>query len=216
MPFTNPFGLCYDSGDYGKVMASALALGDWNGFAARREAALGRGRLRGIGLANYVEITSGFPTERAEITIRPEGRVDAVIGTLSSGQGHETSFAQLLVSWLGVPFESVNLIQGDTDIVSEGGGSHSGRSMRFASIVLGKASKDIVAQGLAVAARLLEVAPADIEFREGRFGQGTDRAVGSEVAAAQPPPRRAPRPCASPGFLTAARCASRGRSGNGA
>ncbi|HZT62149.1 MAG TPA: xanthine dehydrogenase family protein molybdopterin-binding subunit [Burkholderiales bacterium] len=188
MPFTNPFGLCYDSGAYGKVMASALALGDWNGFAARREAALGRGRLRGIGLANYVEVTSGFPTERAEITIRHEGRVDAVIGTLSSGQGHETSFAQLLVSWLGVPFESVNLIQGDTDIVSEGGGSHSGRSMRFASVVLGKASEDIVAQGLEVAARLLEVAPADIEFREGRFRvKGTDRAIGIfEVAAAQP------------------------------
>jgi len=97
MPFRNPFGLLYDSGAYGKVMASALALGDWSGFAVRREAARARGRLRGIGLANYVEVTSGFPTERAEITIRPEGRVDAVIGTLSSGQGHETSFAQLLV-----------------------------------------------------------------------------------------------------------------------
>jgi carbon-monoxide dehydrogenase large subunit len=188
MPFRNPFGLTYDSGAYGRVMASALALGDWSGFPARRAAARARGRLRGIGLANYVEVTSGFPTERAEITIRPEGRVDAVIGTLSSGQGHETSFAQLLVEWLGVPFESVNLITGDTDIVSEGGGSHSGRSMRFASIVLGKASDTILAKGAEIAARLLEAAPADIEFAAGRFSvKGTDRSVGIfEAAAAQP------------------------------
>jgi carbon-monoxide dehydrogenase large subunit len=186
MPFTNPFGLRYDSGAYGRAMESALALGDWNGFAARREEARARGRLRGIGLANYVEVTSGFPTERAEITIRPGGRVDAVIGTLSSGQGHETSFAQLLVEWLGVPFESVNLITGDTDLVSEGGGSHSGRSMRFAGVVLGRASEMIKAKGTAIAAGLLEVAQADIEFRGGRFSvKGTDRSIGIfEVAAA--------------------------------
>src|SRR5262245_49334664 len=185
MPFRNPFGLLYDSGAYAKAMASALALADWNGFAARREEARLRGRLRGIGIANYVEVTSGFPTERAEIAVRPEGRVDAVIGTLSSGQGHETSFAQLLVEWLGVPFESVNLIQGDTDIVSEGGGSHSGRSMRHASVVLGRVSERIVAKGAQVAARLLEVAAEDVEFRAGRFSvKGTDRSLGIfEVAA---------------------------------
>ena len=188
MPFLNPFGLVYDSGAYAKAMASALALGDWDGFAARREEAGARGRLRGIGIANYVEITSGFPTERAELTVRPEGRVDAVIGTLSSGQGHETSFAQLLVEWLGVPFASVNLIQGDTDVVSEGGGSHSGRSMRFASVVLGKASEGIVAKGRAIAAHLLEVAQADVEFGDGRFSvKGTDRSIGIfEVAASEP------------------------------
>jgi carbon-monoxide dehydrogenase large subunit len=186
MPFRNPFGLVYDSGAYARAMSAALDLGDWTGFAARREEARRRGRLRGIGLANYVEVTSGFPTERAEITILPEGRVEAVIGTLSSGQGHETSFAQLLVEWLGVPFDSVTLVTGDTDIVSEGGGSHSGRSMRFASIVLGRASEAIVAKGREIAARLLEVAPADIEFREGRFSiKGTDRSVGIfELAAA--------------------------------
>jgi carbon-monoxide dehydrogenase large subunit len=188
MPFANPFGLVYDSGAYASAMMSALALGDWGGFEARRAEARRRGMLRGIGLANYVEVTSGFPTERAEITVRPEGRVDTVIGTLSSGQGHETSFAQLLAEWLGVPLESVTLIQGDTDLVSEGGGSHSGRSMRYASVVLGKASESILEQGKAVAARLLEVAPADIEFGGGRFSvKGTDRSVGIfEVAAAQP------------------------------
>ncbi|TMH38649.1 MAG: xanthine dehydrogenase family protein molybdopterin-binding subunit [Betaproteobacteria bacterium] len=188
MPYRNPFGLSYDSGAYGKVMSAALALGDWEGFPARRDAARRRGRLRGIGLANYVEVTSGFPTERAEVSVRPEGRVDAVIGTLSSGQGHETSFAQLLVEWLGVPFESVNLITGDTDLVSEGGGSHSGRSMRLASIVFAKVSDTIVTKGAELAAHILEAAPADIEFAGGRFSvKGTDRSIGIfEVAAAQP------------------------------
>jgi carbon-monoxide dehydrogenase large subunit len=188
MPFRNPFGLVYDSGAYASAMRSALALGDWSGFEARRADARRRGMFRGIGVANYVEVTSGFPTERAEITVRPDGRVDAVIGTLSSGQGHETSFAQLLVEWLGVPLESVTLTQGDTDLVSEGGGSHSGRSMRYASIVLGKASGSILEQGKAIAARLLEVAPADVEFDGGRFSvKGTDRSIGIfEVAAARP------------------------------
>jgi carbon-monoxide dehydrogenase large subunit len=188
MPFRNPFGLTYDSGAYGKAMDSALALSDWNGFPERRREARARRRLRGIGIANYVEITSGFPTERAEIAVRPDGRVDAVVGTLSSGQGHETSFAQLLVEWLGVPFDSVNLIQGDTDVVSEGGGSHSGRSMRYASIVLGRASGMIVEEGTQLAARLLEVAPADIEFRSGRFSvKGTDRSIGIFEAASAGP-----------------------------
>src|SRR5467141_66901 len=186
MPFANPLGLAYDSGAYEKAMSAALALGDWNGFPARRDAARRRGRLRGIGVANYVEVTSGFPTERVEITVRPQGRVDAVIGTLSSGQGHETSFAQLLVEWLGVPFESVRLVTGDTDVVSEGGGSHSGRSMRLASIVISKASEAVVARGKEIAGHVLEAAQADIEFHAGTFTvKGTDRSIGIfEVAAA--------------------------------
>ncbi len=179
MPYPNPLGLTYDSGAYGKTMSAVLALADWEGFPARREAARRRGRLRGIGLANYIEVTSGFPTERAEITVHPEGRVDVVIGTLSSGQGHETSFAQLLVEWLGVPFESIRLVTGDTDVVSEGGGSHSGRSMRLASIVIGKASDGIIAKGTRVAAHVLEAAETDVEFAQGRFSvKGTDRSIG--------------------------------------
>src|SRR5258705_2186020 len=185
MPFANPLGITYDSGAYEKAMSAALELGDWKGFPARREQARRRGRLRGIGMANYVEVTSGFPTERVEITVRPQGRVDAVIGTLSSGQGHETSFAQLLVEWLGVPFENGRLITGDTDVVSEGGGSHSGRSMRLASIVIAKASEAVVAKGKEIAAHLLEAAQADIEFHAGRFREkGTDRSIGIFEAAA--------------------------------
>lgn len=184
-PFANPLGLTYDSGAYGKAMHAALDLGDRDGFPARRDQARLRGRLRGMGVANYIEVTSGFPTERSEITVQPEGRVDAVIGTLSSGQGHETSFAQLLVEWLGVPFESVRLVTGDTDVVSEGGGSHSGRSMRLASLVMSKASEAIVAKGKNIAAHVLEAAPADIEFRAGHFTvTGTDRSIGIFDAAA--------------------------------
>jgi aerobic carbon-monoxide dehydrogenase large subunit len=108
------------------------------------------------------------------------------IGTLSSGQGHQTSFAQLVTDWLGVPFDCVDLIQGDTDVIPVGGGSHSGRSMRLAGIVIGKASDAVIAKGRRVAAQLLEAAEHDIEFSDGRFVvQGTDRAIGIfEVARA--------------------------------
>ena len=105
MPYRNPFGIVYDSGDYAAAQDRAVALADWAGFEARRAEARGRGRYRGIGLANYIEIATGAPRERAQITVRPEGRIDVVIGTLSAGQGHETSFAQLVVEWLGVALE---------------------------------------------------------------------------------------------------------------
>ncbi len=95
-PYANPLGVTYDSGDYAKAMETVLAAADWNGFSARRLDARQRGKLRGIGVANYVEITSGAPRERAEITVLPEGKVELVMGTMASGQGHETSFAQLV------------------------------------------------------------------------------------------------------------------------
>ena len=104
--------LVYDSGTYHKVMERVLALGDWTGFPARRAEAKRRGRCRGIGVANYVDTATGVPRERAEITVQPEGVVEVVIGTVSSGQGHETSFAQLVSEWLGVPIDSVALVHG--------------------------------------------------------------------------------------------------------
>ena len=186
MPYTNPFGIVYDSGDYVAVQDRALALADWAGFEARRREARARGRYRGIGLANYIEIATGAPRERAHITVRPEGRIDVVIGTLAAGQGHETSFAQLVVEWLGVELDQVRLISGDTDRVAVGGGSHSGRSMRLGGVVMAKAADQIVEKGARLAAWRLESAVADLEFAGGRFRvRGTDRAVGLfEVAAA--------------------------------
>ncbi len=186
MPYRNPFGLEYDSGAYHEVMERALSLGDWNGFAARREEAKRRGKCRGIGVANYVDTATGVPRERAEITVQPEGVVEVVIGTVSSGQGHETSFAQLVSEWLGVPFDSIALVQGDTARVSVGGGSHSGRALRLGSIVMLGASNEIIAKGMRIASHVLEVAQADLEFSAGRFiVKGTDHSIGIfEVAAA--------------------------------
>ncbi|MGH7090973.1 MAG: xanthine dehydrogenase family protein molybdopterin-binding subunit, partial [Stellaceae bacterium] len=138
-----------------------------------------RGRCRGIGRANYIEITSGAPRERTEITVTPEGRVGLVMGTMSSGQGHETSFAQLVGEWLGVPFDSIDYIAHDTVRVAAGGGSHSGRSMKLATTIIGEATDAIIAKGRRIAGFLLEANEADIEFTQGRFRvAGTDRAIG--------------------------------------
>ncbi len=93
MPYTNGVGITYDNGEYENGMDAALALADWQGFAARKAESRARGMLRGIGFANYIEATGGFPRERAEVTVAPEGRVELVLGTMNSGQGHETSFA---------------------------------------------------------------------------------------------------------------------------
>ena len=179
MPYRNPMGLVYDSGDYPAAMERVLALADWKGFEARRAETRRHGRCRGIGLSNYLELNTGAPRERAVITVRPDERIEVIIGTLSSGQGHETSFAQLLVEWFGVDLGQVRIITGDTDVVPVGGGSHSGRSMRQAGVVMAVASDQIVERGTRIAAWLLEAAPADIEFSRGRFAvRGTDRGVG--------------------------------------
>jgi carbon-monoxide dehydrogenase large subunit len=167
--YVNPLGLTCDGGGYKKAMDAALALADWQGFAKRKRESRRNGKLRGIGLANYIELTSGMPRERTEITVALNGFVDVVIGTLSSGQGHETSFAQLVTEWLGVPFERVRLITGDTDTVTAGGGSHSGRSMRMAGIVIGNATADIVAKAKRIVAHIAEIDVKDVDFKDGRF-----------------------------------------------
>jgi carbon-monoxide dehydrogenase large subunit len=185
LPHKNPFGMVYDSGDYPEVMRKALKLGDWAGFAARRAEARKRGKYRGIGVANYVDTGTGAPRERAEITVKADGRVQLIIGTVSNGQGHETSFAQVATEFLGVPLESIEFIQGDTAIVKVGGGTHSGRGMRLASIVIWKASLQIVEKGTRIAARLLGCEPGDIEYRGGRFTLKRDgRSLGLFEAAA--------------------------------
>jgi carbon-monoxide dehydrogenase large subunit len=185
-PYANPFGLTYDSGHYETAMESALALADLDGFPTRRAEGRRRGKWRGIGIANYVEITSGAPRERTEITVLPEGKVELVMGTMNSGQGHETSFAQLVTEWLGVPIDSVTYVAHDTDRVQAGGGSHSGRSMKLAATIIGQATDEIIAKGRRIACFLFEAGEPDIEFARGRFRvAGTDREIGLfEVAAA--------------------------------
>jgi carbon-monoxide dehydrogenase large subunit len=186
LPYKNPFGVEYDNGDYIGGMDMALKLGDWAGFKSRRAEAKKRGKYRGIGVGNYVDISTGVPREKAEITVKPDNTVELVIGIVSQGQGHETSFAQLVTEWLGVPIESVRFVAGDTDRVTVGGGAHSGRGMRLGSIVIKKSSDDIIEKGKRIAEHLLESAAADIEFENGRFTvKGTNHAVGIfEVARA--------------------------------
>jgi carbon-monoxide dehydrogenase large subunit len=186
LPYQNPFGMLYDSGAYHGVMETALALGDWEGFVSRLAEARVRGKYRGIGIGNYVDTATGVPRERAEITVLPDGFVDVVIGIVSQGQGHETSFAQLVNEWLGVPIDNVRLISGDTDRVSVGGGAHSGRGMRLGSIVIKKSTDGIIEKATRIAEHLLESSATDIEFRNGRFAvRGTNHAVSLfDVAAA--------------------------------
>jgi aerobic carbon-monoxide dehydrogenase large subunit len=182
MPYTNPFGMVYDSGHYHEVMEKALRLADWEGLPARRVEARARGRCRGIGIANYVDTATGAPREKAEVTVLPKGNsggeIEVIVGTVSQGQGHETTFAQLITEWLGVPLDSVRLVTGDTDRVSVGGGAHSGRALRLASIVMLNASNEIIEKGLRIASHVLETATADLEFSGGEFRvKGTDRAL---------------------------------------
>jgi carbon-monoxide dehydrogenase large subunit len=186
LPYLNPFGMTYDSGLYEKVFNEAAALADWSGFEARRAASEAKGLCRGIGIGCYIESASGAPHERAIVTVSPDKTISVTIGTLSSGQGHETSFVQLLSEWLGVAPEAVTLITGDSDLVSAGGGSHSGRSMRHAATTIRRATNEIVARGCRIAAHLLGADAADVAFADGTFRlNGSNRAVDLfEVASA--------------------------------
>jgi len=169
MPYRNAVGMTYDSGTYEANMDLAKRTADWDGFKQRKREAKKRGKLLGLGLSNYVESSIGAPRERAEITVKPTGAVDVVIGTQPSGQGHETSFAQVTADLLAVPIETVNIIMGDTDIVSVGGGSHSGRSMRHAGAIIAKASTKLIAKGKQIAALVLKSSADNVEFTDGRF-----------------------------------------------
>ncbi|MFZ1923051.1 MAG: xanthine dehydrogenase family protein molybdopterin-binding subunit [Xanthobacteraceae bacterium] len=175
MPYRNAVGMLYDSGRYEENMDWAMEIADWKGFAARRREAKKRGRLLGLGLANYVESSIGAPREQARITVQPQdaagpAHVDVVIGTQPAGQGHETSFSQVISDLLHVPAESVRIIMGDTDVVKAGGGTHSGRSMRHAATVFAKAAVDLIDKGKQVAAAVLDTPVETITYDDGRFG----------------------------------------------
>jgi len=186
LPYVNPFGMTYDSGLYERVFDDAVSLADWSGFERRRAASRAKGLYRGIGTGCYIESASGAPYERATVEISGDNTVVVTIGTLSAGQGHETSFVQLVGEWLGVASETVILVTGDTDVVTAGGGSHSGRSMRHAATTIRRATDVIVAKGRRIAACLLVADETDIAFIDGRFRLGgSNRSVDLfEVASA--------------------------------
>jgi len=162
LPHRTPLGLTYDSGDFLHNMNQVLKLADWEGFAQRRAEAAARGLYAGIGLANYVEAPVGAPHERVKATVRPEGVVEVIAGTQSTGQGHETSFAQVVADQLAVTPDQVRLLTGDTALVTSGGGTHSDRSMRLAGTLIVEACKQIRDRCRHLAARVLEVSPHDL------------------------------------------------------
>ncbi|HUZ75618.1 MAG TPA: xanthine dehydrogenase family protein molybdopterin-binding subunit [Stellaceae bacterium] len=178
MPYKTPMIVTYDSGDFLLNLETALQSADWNGFPARRAAALARGRRRGIGIAYYMEVTANMPQEQADIRFLGDGRVFMGVGTGPSGQGHETAFAQILEDRLGVPFDAVDFVYGDTDRLRQGGGTGGAKSLMLAGTALVDAAEKIVAKGRRLAGHFLEVAEPDIEFRDGVFTvSGTDRAI---------------------------------------
>jgi len=177
MPHKTPLNLVYDSGQFAAVQEKAKAAADWAGFAGRRAASARAGLLRGIGIAYFIEIAGPF-NDRMEIRFDEGGNVTVVAGTHSHGQGHETVYAQMVSDWLGVPFESIRLIQGDTAQVSFGRGTYGSRSMAIGGSALKQAADRIVEKAREMAAHILEAASADLRFGEGRFTVvGTDKSL---------------------------------------
>ena len=188
LPHTTPGGFTYDSLDCHAVLDRALAAADYAGFEDRAAAAATRGALAGIGVAYYMERTGGGPVEQTRIDVTPEGGARIRIGTQSTGQGHATAWAQILHESLGLPFEDIELLDGDSDALEAGGGTGGSRSAKMASRVILKAAEDIEAQGRTLAAERLEAAEADIDYDPARAEYrvaGTDRAVALADLAAE-------------------------------
>lgn len=178
MPYRSPSGRLYDSGDFAKVLDRALGLADWDGFAAREEASKAAGRIRGRGLCSFLECVGGLLYESADIRFNEAGGVDMVVATQSSGQGHETSFAQLVAHRLGVPEAAVRLRQGDSRDVPRGLASIASRSMLMAGSAIALACDTVIEKGRRAAAHFLEAAEADLEFADGASRiAGTDRGM---------------------------------------
>jgi carbon-monoxide dehydrogenase large subunit len=185
-PYRTATGAIYDSGDYVARLDEAIERGDAAGLGARRAEANLRGKLRGIGLGPYVEGTGGVPQEYAEVRVLPTGAVEVPMGSQSQGQGHETVFAQVVAQRLGIPFEAVRIVMGDTDRVAKGIGTFASRSMVRGGNAALEASDAVVAAAKPMAAHLLEAAAPDIQYSEGAFHVvGTNRSIGIfEVARA--------------------------------
>jgi carbon-monoxide dehydrogenase large subunit len=186
MPYETALGENYDSGEFARLMNESMKLANWEGFPARREKSKSAGRLRGIGMATYIESCAGGEEEIAELRIESDGGVAIVVGTQSNGQGHATAYAQLVAEQLGIDPSRVRLIQGDTDQMPYGGATAGSRSLNAGGHAIMNAANKVIAKGKRIAAVLLESAEADIEFAEGRFSvTGTDRVLEfNEVAAA--------------------------------
>jgi carbon-monoxide dehydrogenase large subunit len=179
LPYVTPLGTAYDSGDFSGVLEHALESADWDGFGTRRAESERRGLLRGRGVGQYLEITAPAMNEMGGIRFDESGDVTIVTGTLDYGQGHATPFAQVLSAQLGIPFECIRLVQGDSDQLVAGGGTGGSKSIMASGTAIVEASLKIIERGRVAAAHVLEAASADIEFSRGAFRiAGTDRSIG--------------------------------------
>jgi carbon-monoxide dehydrogenase large subunit len=178
MPMTNAFGNTVDSGAFAQTFDHALAAADVHGFPVRRSESEEKGSLRGLGFAYHIKATGGSPHENVDIRFEADGTVSLITGTQTIGQGHETTFPQILADRLGVPNERIRLVQGDTDVIPAGGGHGSSRATYMGGTAIWRAAEEIIAKGTRIAAEALEAAEADIRFEDGRFVvSGTDRSV---------------------------------------
>ncbi len=214
-PYQTPVALEYDSGDHEATLRVAMKAADWDGFAQRRAEAARRGRLRGIGMSTYLEACGIAPSklvgqlgaraglyEVANVRVHPTGSVTVFTGTHSHGQGHETTFAQLIADQLGVPLDQVDIVHGDTGKIPFGMGTYGSRSLAVGGSALVKAADKIIAKGKRIAAHLLEASVDDIEFKDGRFQvAGTDRSKAlAEVSLAAYVPHNYPIEELEPGL----------------
>ena len=185
-PFRTATGRIYDSGQYERLLQAAMVRADWAGFEERRAKSAANGKLRGIGLSYYVEICSAMGGEDTYLQFGRDGRLSALMGTQASGQGHETSFAQMLAAGLGIKLAQIDIVQGDTERVPTGEGTGGSRSMAIGGSSLYYSVRSLIESGKKMAAEMLEAAAADIEFAAGEFRiAGTDRITSiNEVAAA--------------------------------
>ena len=179
IPWKSAAGTTYDSGDFPAILKQALEASDWKGFNKRKRESKKNGKLRGIGGGCYLEVTAPANKEMGGISFDKDGGVTIRTGTLDYGQGHHSPFAQVLSEKLGVPFEKVKLLQGDSDQLSAGGGTGGSRSMMNSGQAIVEAAAKVVEQGKTIASHALEASAGDIEFARGRFTvAGTDRSVG--------------------------------------
>ena len=178
MPFETKVMSVYDSGDFDRLTDVSLSLSDYDGFAARKAESEAAGKLRGLGMTYFIEVGAPF-NDRMALHFDEGGGVSIVAGTHNHGQGHETMYAQMVTEWLGVPFDSIRLVQGDTDAVPYGRGTYGSRSATIGGSALKDAADQVIDKARRMAAHVLEAADTDIEFADGTFTvAGTDKAIG--------------------------------------
>jgi carbon-monoxide dehydrogenase large subunit len=194
LPYTNQVGMVIDSGHFQETMEKSLIAADWDGFEARRKEAATRGKFRGIGMGYYIEASGGKPNEWARVALDPDATAQLYVGTYSHGQGHETAFSQILSEKLGIDFNAINFIQGDTDVIPQGNGTGGSRSSQMGGVAVARAADLVIEKAKKIAAHRLEAAASDIEFKDGIFSvSGTDLSLPiQEVARAAYDPDQIP------------------------